>query len=61
MSEDLDTRSDSYQEALRVMDEYNDAFGEKGLKADKVEEWLTIMKEGRASTIREAMNVQKNK
>ena len=61
MSEDLDTRSDSYQEALRVMDEYNEAFGEKGLKADKVEEWLTIMKEGRASTIREAMNVQKNK
>lgn len=61
MSEDLDTRSDSYQEAARVMDEYYDAFGEKGLKADKVEEWLAIMREGRASTIREAMNVQKNK
>ena len=61
MQEDFKTREAAYQEAARVMDEYNAAFGEKGLRADKIDELIAIMQEGKASTIQEALNVQKNK
>ena len=59
--EDLKQKQAHYQEALQVMNEYNSALNEKGWKADKVDELIRIMEDGKASTIREAMNVQKNK
>ena len=61
MSEDLQIRSDAYQEAAKVMDGYNSEFGDKGIKADKVDDLISIISEGRASTIREALDVQKSK
>jgi len=61
MQEDFRTREEAYQEAAKVMDEYNTAFGDKSLKTEKIDELISIMQEGKASTIREAMNVQKNK
>ena len=61
MSEDLQVRSEAYEEASRVMDGYNSEFGDKGIKAEKVDELIELISEGKASTIREALDVQKNK
>ena len=61
LQEDLKVKEEAYHQASAAMEEYNAAFGEKFLKADKVDELVAIMQEGKASTIREAMNVQKNK
>jgi len=61
LQEDLKVKEEAYHQASAAMEEYNTAFGEKSLKADKIDELVSIMQEGKASTIREAMNVQKNK
>jgi len=61
MQEDYAQKQENLREAARVMDEYNAELGEKGWKADKIDELISIIEEGRASTIREAMDVQKNK
>ena len=61
MTEDLQVRSDAYQEAAKVMDGYNSEFGDKGIKAEKIDELISIISEGKATTIREALDVQKNK
>lgn len=61
MQEDFRTREEAYHEAARVMEEYQNTFGDKGLKAEKIDELIAILQEGKASNIREALNVQKNK
>ena len=61
MQEDCRQKEELFREASNVMDEYNAALGDKGWKADKIDELISIIEEGKATTIREALNVQKNK
>ena len=59
--EDYAVKTDRYNEAVSAMEGYSGLFGEKMIKADKIDELISIISEGRAVTIQEALNVQKSK
>ena len=61
MEEDFQAKTEAYQNASRTMEEYSSVFGEKGLKPDKLDELISLINDGKATNIREAIDAQKNK
>ena len=61
MSNDLEIRRESFQEAASRTEEYSSVLGEKYMRSDKIDELIAIINEGRAANIQEAIEAQKNK
>jgi len=61
MSSDLTIRTQNYEEASAKLGEYTAQLGEKCMKAEKIDELIAIMNEGKAANIQEALDAQKNK
>lgn len=59
--EELKVKNESRQEAAGVVDEYKAYLGDKNIKPEKIDELTAIISEGRATTINEAVEVQKTK
>ena len=59
MEEELTAKSDVYQELSSKLGEYTEYFDDKSLKAEKIDELISVINEGKASTIQEAMELLK--
>ena len=59
MTEDFKVRSENFEEAGKLIEEYTADLGEKYMKADKIDELIGLINEGKATTIEEALAVRK--
>ena len=61
MQEDLRLRTEIYQDAARDIETYSGMLGEKNMKADRIDELISIISDARAASVQEALEVQKTK
>ena len=61
MSNDLTVKTANLQEASAKLEEYSSVLGEKYMRAEKIDELIAVINEGRAATVQEAMDAQKSK
>lgn len=59
MSEDLRVREESFHEAEKLMEDYAGDLGEKAVKAEKIDELINLINEGKAATVQEALDARK--
>ena len=61
MNEDLKVRTENFQEATRTMEAFTADLGEKNMKAEKIDELIGLINEGKAATIQEAITARDTK
>ena len=59
MKKDMDTRTENLQGAQSRFAEYSEFFEDKNIKSEKLDELISIINDGNAQTISEAMEFQK--